>query len=68
MNEEMLRVELNDGEVLEGIEIEMPEHFLSDMGLPKNAKSMFSGIWLLHSNSQKVSFLAHDHIKSKTIM
>lgn len=64
----MLRVELHDGEILEGIIVDMTGEFLRNFGLPQSAQSMFPGIWLHHSNFTKVSFLANDLIKSKKII
>jgi hypothetical protein len=71
MKNQMLRVELNDGEVLIGKEVPMKEEYLRSAGMPIKFSFMFQadkGIWLLHSNYKRISFLAHDTIKAKTII
>lgn len=72
MKNQMLRVELHDGEVFKGIEVEMNEEMLSKTNFPFSLDMvlvMFSdGIWFLHSYGKKVSFLGNDIIKSKTII
>lgn len=68
MKKPMLTVTLNTGEKLVGTELIPNDKFFRDHGIPLQARAMFDGIWLLHSNLKKVSFLAHDTIISKVPM
>lgn len=71
MKNQMLRVELNDGEVLIGVEVPMRDEYLLRVGIPVEFAFKFqedTGIWFVHSNFKKISFLAHEIIESKTII
>lgn len=67
-NAPILRVELQNGTVLEGIEVQLKDSFQIGASPFTFIANEQTGMWLKHIGSNKVSFLANETIVSKRII